>query len=95
MASLRMRVAGGIVRVISACARTNEHDYEIRCDCYADLPAFASAGRSREPPVILGDFNARLLDGRSGESAVLGLGAYIGPGTSYINVLHVRSMCRE
>eukprot|EP00959_Pyramimonas_sp_CCMP1952_P422471 8849885-Pyramimonas_sp.AAC.1 len=72
MASLRIRVAGGVLTLITTYAWTNVHEYDTRRDYYTDLAVFADKCRSHGPTIILGDFNARLLEQYAGEEDVIG-----------------------
>ena len=79
MASLRLRIYGGILTLVTVYAWTNEHEYDVRHTFYSDLTSFTTRCRSYGPTIVLGDFNARLLDSYSGEEDVIGKHVFKNP----------------
>ena len=53
MASLRVRVSGGILTLITVYAWTNEHNYDVRHDFFADLLRFSQKCKSHGPTLLL------------------------------------------
>jgi len=76
LASIRIRVSGGVVVFITAYAPHSGRSCEERRDFYENLSAFYEAERSHGPCFILGDMNARLHTVRLGEEDILGPGVF-------------------
>ena len=72
VATLRIRVEGGVLTLINVYAWANTHDFDTRHDFFTDLVQIFAKGRSHGPTILLGDLNARLLQRYAGEEDVIG-----------------------
>ena len=72
IASLRLRVDGGVVAFFSVYAPHNLKELDERCDFYEQLSHCYSTTSANGPKIILGDMNAKIGQRRRGEEDVLG-----------------------
>ena len=81
LASMRLRVPGGQLCLISVYAPTDTKDYsyEYRRSFHDEVQDFILSQRVHGPTFVLGDFNARLHLRRSSEESCLGPGVFGNP----------------
>eukprot|EP00959_Pyramimonas_sp_CCMP1952_P402315 8430936-Pyramimonas_sp.AAC.1 len=71
LASLRIKIVGGMLTLITAYAPHSGHHEQVRRDFYSDLDAYIRPTTPHSTTMILGDFNARLLIQNKGEEHII------------------------
>ena len=81
LASLRLRVRGGQVCLVTAYAPTNtaNHPFHERYAWYTSAVDFIQSQRTHGPSIVMGDFNARVHSCRPGEETCVGRFAFGDP----------------
>ena len=72
IASLKLRVLGGQLRLILAYAPHGGHEYCLRRSFYEELSNFLHKSKGYGPTILLGDMNARFHRQADGEEDVIG-----------------------
>jgi hypothetical protein len=76
LASLQLRVAGGVMTFLSVYAPHGGYAYTTRRNFYDNFISFFRSQRTYGPTLSLGDYNARLHKALPGEEDVIGQGAF-------------------
>jgi exonuclease III len=79
LASIRVRIYGGQLTLVSLYAPHNNHNFEFRHEFYTCARSFILSQRCHGPTIALGDFNARLHFQQSGEEYMIGPGVFGNP----------------
>ena len=72
IATLRLKIHGGMLTVLSVYAPHNGIDYDIRHTFYHSLQDHIRRTTENSTSYVLGDFNARLLQRKAGEEDIIG-----------------------
>ena len=72
LASIRIRVPGGQICLVTVYAPTNKKPFEDRHAFYSEAGEFIRAQRSHGPTFTLGDFNAKVHKRLPGEENIIG-----------------------